>query len=232
MKLNVKLYNVADETQPLEVQELEGRKIEIFNLNDFPQAKDEFINQGKFFVWSSVDGVNYRVFIEPGYYEVSKPLFTPYVNKIWTDFWDTCEAATRKTTYRVIIPVSAVALIGCIASSFIPSPISTYISIALVIIAFICMVVSNRFTRKKINEANVTSVDLIKKEMGPKKFDEVLEARKNYMDAYYDSLYPEEDDEKDDVVEESAAPVEETSDVEVVEEAPKEENVIEEEINE
>ena len=48
-------------------------------------------------------------------------------------------------------------------------------------------------------DENVKSVGLIKKHLGENKFDKLLEKQKEYMDNYYDSLYP--DDEEDEVEE-------------------------------
>ena len=91
MKINPKLFNVAAEADPVDVQEFDERKVEIYMMDNYPKIKEEFINKGKFAVWSSIDGVNYRIFIEEGYYNELKELYSQPINKIWVDFWDTCE---------------------------------------------------------------------------------------------------------------------------------------------
>ena len=222
MRINPKLFTIANEAEPVDVQEFDGRKIEVFMMEPYPQVKEEFINKGKFAVWSSVDGVNYRLFIEDGYYNELKPLYSQAVNKIWVDFWDTCETLSRKMSRFVIFPVTLAAIGGCIGFSFLEKG-SLYAMIAVVVVAFVVMLFCNRLTRKKIYDANVASVELIKKALGgTKQFDEMLERQKNYMDSYYDNLYPEEDFEEEETDELSAPVIEE---VEVVEEESEKEVV-------
>ena len=201
MKVNVKLYNLVEGQQPLDVQEIDGRMVEIYNMDEFENVKQEFIKQGRFAVWSSVDGSNYRIFIEPGYYNEFKELYSLPINKIWVDFWDACEKLSRTATFKIIIPVTAVALAGCVGLSFWKSDISSYISIALVIVAFLVMMFSNGRAKRKIQDENVKSVDLIKKEIGEKRFEELIEARKDYTDKYYAALYPQDEVVEDNVEE-------------------------------
>lgn len=224
MRINPKLFTIANEVEPVDVQEFDGRKIEVFMMEPYPQVKEEFINKGKFAVWSSIDGVNYRLFIEDGYYNELKPLYSQAVNKIWVDFWDTCETLSRKMSRFVILPVTVVAIGGCIGFSFLEHG-SLYAMIAVVVVAFVIMLFCNRLTRKKIYDANVASVELIKKVLGgTKQFDEMLERQKNYMDSYYDSLYPEEETEELSApVVEEAEIVEERSEKEAAEEVGKNE---------
>ena len=209
MKVNVKLYNLVNGQSPLDVQQIDNRNVEIYSMVDFPQVKEEFIRQGRFAVWSSVDGNNYRIFIEPGYYNEFKELYSLPVNKIWVDFWDACEKLSHTATFKIIIPVTGVALAACVGLSFWKSEISSYISIALVILAFLVMMISNSRAKSKIQQENVKSVELIKKEVGEKRFEQLIEARKDYTDKYFAAIYPE------DVVEDEAEALEEP----VVEEA-------------
>ncbi len=196
MRLNPKLFDLGNEVEPVDVQEFDGRKIEVFMMGPFPQVQEEFINKGKFAVWSSVDGTNYRLFIEDGYYNELKPLYTSAVNKIWVDFWDACERISKKMSRNVILPVTLVALGGCIGFSFLKD-IGVYLMIAVVVIAFGAMMFCNRLTKKKIYDENQASVELIKKALGgSKQFDDILERQKTYMDNYYDSLYPDEEEEE------------------------------------
>lgn len=198
MKVNVKLYNLVNGQSPLDVQQIDNRNVEIYSMVDFPQVKEEFIRQGRFAVWSSVDGNNYRIFIEPGYYNEFKELYSLPVNKIWVDFWDACEKLSHTATFKIIIPVTGVALAACVGLSFWKSEISSYISIALVILAFLVMMISNSRAKAKIQQENVKSVELIKKEVGEKRFEQLIEARKDYTDKYFAAIYPE------DVVEDKA----------------------------
>ncbi len=199
MRINPKLFTIAEATDAIDVQEFDGRKIEIFHMDDYPKVKEEFINKGKFAVWSSVDGVNYRVFIEKGYHQELSALYTKAVNKIWVDFWDTCEVVSRKTSYRIILPVTIVAVAACIGLSFIPNQQASFFAmLGIVVVAFVVMLFFNRLTKKKIYDANVKSVEEIKKCVGgSKNFDALIEAQKNYMDAYYDALYPSNEEEED-----------------------------------
>ena len=79
-------------------------------MNEFQALMDEFINKGKFAVWSSVDGVNYHLYIEEGYYNELKQLYTQPINKIWVDFWDTCVAITKKSNTHYIVPLTIIAV--------------------------------------------------------------------------------------------------------------------------
>ena len=217
MKVNVKLYNLVTEQQPLEVQNIDGRVVEIYRMDDFERVKDEFIRQGRFAVWSSVDGSNYRIFIESGYYEEFKELYSEAINRIWVEFWDACEKLSRTSTFKITLPTTGIALAGCLLLSVLPglkgTDLGSYLSIGLVIVAFVVMMASNSRAKRKINEENVKSVDLIKKELGEKRFEKLIEARKDYTDRYFAALYPEDEVEVTEEVENV-----ETVEAEVVEE--------------
>ena len=222
MKVNVKLYNVVTDQQPLEVQNIDDRVVEIYSMDDFEKVKTEFIRQGRFAVWSSVDGKNYRIFIESGYYNEFKELYSTPINKIWVDFWDACEKISRTSTFKITLPVTGVALAGCLLVPYLlKGELGSYISIGLVIVAFIVMMFSNSIAKRKIQEQNVKSVDLIKKELGEKRFEQLIEGRKDYTDKYYAALYPEDEVEEttEEVETETVeSEVAETVEAEVVEE--------------
>lgn len=227
MKVNVKLYNLVNGQSPLDVQQIDNRNVEIYSMVDFPQVKEEFIRQGRFAVWSSVDGNNYRIFIEPGYYNEFKELYSLPVNKIWVDFWDACEKLSHTATFKIIIPVTGVALAACVGLSFWKSEISSYISIALVILAFLVMMISNSRAKSKIQQENVKSVELIKKEVGEKRFEQLIEARKDYTDKYFAAIYPEDVVEDEAETEALEEPVVEEAQVVETTEAEEKKEVIE-----
>lgn len=183
---------IADEVEPLEVQQLEGHNVEIYFMDDFNGVKEEFIAKGQFAVWASVDGVNYRVFIEKGYYEAVGELYTSPINQIWVDFWDKTDAISKKFSRRFIMPIMIAAILLCIVSFFLPGW-GNYVVIIALVVMFIGMIVSNSKTKKAIVAENIASRDLIIKHFGEKKFDKLIETQKEYMDEYYNKLYEEEE---------------------------------------
>ena len=85
------------------------------------------------------------------------------------------------------------------------------------------MMISNSSAKRKIQQENVKSVDLIKKELGEKRFEELIEARKDYTDRYFAALYPE-----DEVEEEAVDNIEDTTTTDVQEIETVEAEVVEE----
>ncbi len=197
MRINPKIFNLADGVQPIEVQEFDGRKVELFYLDDYDEVKDEFIAKSQFAVWSSIDGKNYRLFLEKGYYETVKELYEKPINKIWVDFWDSSENITKKTSHRFLIPMMIVCVGLCIASFFIPYDWASYVVIGILIVAFIAMIFVNSYNRKKIMQSNVESRNKIIEILGQNEFDDILKKQKEYIDDYFDKLYPSDLDDED-----------------------------------
>ena len=194
MRINPKIFTIADGATPIEVQEFDNRKIEVYYLDDYEDVKNEFIAKSQFAVWSSIDGVNYRLFLEKGYYEAVSELYQQPINKIWVDFWDTTESITKKTSHRILIPMMVVCCGLCIGSFFTNQNWVSYIIIGVLVLAFIGMIFVNSYTRKKVMEANVNSRNQISELLGQDNFDNILKKQKEYIDDYFDKLYPNDDE--------------------------------------
>lgn len=234
MKINPRLWDACNEIEAFEVQEFDDRKIEIYKMSQIDGVKEEFVIQkGQFACWTSVDGVNYRLIIEDGYYEEVKDLYKKDINKIWVDYWDVCDMQYKRFSRFCIYPIMIIAVILCIISIALGSylhKVGSYIIIAILIVLFIGMFALNRVLKKKQNEEHTKSRKLIYDILGEDRFNKLVEAQKNYMDKFFDDLYKDKDEkdpyeftEEDDQPKADETPVEEVK--ETTEEAKADEVV-------
>lgn len=206
MRINERVFERLN-GEAFEVQELaikkpkEGetskRKVELFYLDEYPDVLDEFSRQGKFAVWSSVDGVNYRLAIEKGYYQTLKQLYGVDVNTIWTDFWDECSVISSNFTKKVVFPGTVLVILSLIifyATLRNANPtLNNVLSIAVGAIYLFVVLVFRKLTTKKIGEANQRAIDEIKKFLGANRFEELLDEQRKYIDDYTQRLIEEAD---------------------------------------
>ena len=202
MKLNPKLYPVADDVTPIDVQEFDNHKVEVYLMDSFSGVKEEFVlGKGQFAVWSSIDGENYRLFLENGYYEKVGGLYTLPINKIWIEFWDTTDEISRKFSKKFIYPMLIVAVLSCVLSFFFSSLMGeagSYVLMAILALMFIAILAVNSKTKKSIMQENMNSRNKIIELLGEKEFYALIDAQKEYMDVYFDNLYPADDEALDD----------------------------------
>lgn len=197
MRLNPNIYKLAEGYEPIEVQEFDGRIVEVYHMDDFPSIYDQNTSRGKFVVWASANGKDYRLFIEKGFHEAVSELYTEPINKIWLDFWDKCDDTTKKFNFKILLPIALVCIAAFFIVSFIPGTESwsTYAELAILVVFVIGMLFLNKFTKKKLNDLNKESVDLIKGVLTVDGFNDVLERQKNYIDSFFDRKQAEIDAE-------------------------------------
>lgn len=229
MRINAKLYPVADEVTPYETQTFDNKKVELFMMSSFEGIKEEFvIKKGQFAVWSSMDGLNYRLFLEDGYYDTVKELYCETVNKIWLDFYDRTDAISGKFSKFFVYPLMAIAIAACVLSIVLQKQIGaigSWIIIGVLALMFVAMIFVNMKIKKVIVNENAKSRQLIVDHFGGNRFDELIELQKSYMDEYFNKLNPVEEENTDS---ENAENTENTENVEAEEAATTEENKAEE----
>ena len=95
------------------------------------------------------------------------------------------------------MPLALVCLAIYIILTIIPGIESwaMYVQIGIFVVFIVGLLLLNKFTKNKINEYNKASVNLIKEELTPEGFDNVLEKQKNYIDSFFAEKQREIDEE-------------------------------------
>ncbi len=198
MKLNERVFEVLN-GEPAEVQNLDGHEVKIYILDDYPDVLNEFVNKGKFAVWSCVDGTNYKLAIEKGYYDELRELYSDKVNDTWLKFWDECEKISSTFSKKIVLPATAVIIVIFVVlmalSNKMPGKLGTYLTLGLAIFYVLVILILRKLTTNKINIANQNALAVIKKNLGEAHFNDLLERQRNYIDAYYDTLSAKEEAE-------------------------------------
>lgn len=198
MKLNERVFEVLN-GEPVEVQNLDGHEVKIYILDDYPDVLNEFVNKGKFAVWSCVDGTNYKLAIEKGYYDELRELYSDKVNDTWLKFWDECEKISSTFSKKIVLPATAVIIVSFVVlmalSNKMPGKLGTYLTLGLAIFYVLVILILRKLTTNKINIANQNALAVIKKNLGEAHFNDLLERQRNYIDAYYDTLSAKEEAE-------------------------------------
>lgn len=198
MKLNERVFAVLN-GEPVEVQNLDGHEVKIYILDDYPDVLNEFVNKGKFAVWSCVDGTNYKLAIEKGYYDELRELYSDKVNDTWLKFWDECEKISSTFSKKIVLPATAVIIVIFVVlmalSNKMPGKLGTYLTLGLAIFYVLVILILRKLTTNKINIANQNALAVIKKNLGEAHFNDLLERQRNYIDAYYDTLSAKEEAE-------------------------------------
>lgn len=187
MRLNPKVFELANGIEPQERQEFDGRVVEIYYMNDFDEVYQANCPKGKFALWTSNDGFNYRLFIEKGYYEQLSELYSDKVNKIWLDFWDKCDETTKKYNFKVMLPLALGCLIAyLLISTLWDSSAAIYVEFGILALFIVGLFALNKVTKNKLAIYNQESVNEIKKVTGSKHFDELMTMQKTYIDEYFE----------------------------------------------
>lgn len=198
MKLNERVFEVLN-GEPVEVQNLDGHEVKIYILDDYPDVLNEFVNKGKFAVWSCVDGTNYKLAIEKGYYDELRELYSDKVNDTWLKFWDECEKISSTFSKKIVLPATVVIIVIFVVlmalSNKMPGKLGTYLTLGLAIFYVLVILILRKLTTNKINIANQNALAVIKKNLGEAHFNDLLERQRNYIDAYYDTLSAKEEAE-------------------------------------
>ncbi|HHX76614.1 MAG TPA: hypothetical protein GX698_04470 [Acholeplasmataceae bacterium] len=177
---------------PFRVEKYKDATLEMYYLNDRNDFH-KFAQRGRFSVWTS-DGVNYRLFVEKGYYEAVPNLYKNEVNDIWLDFTNSIYGAQRKMSRKYMM-VSMIVLLVVLGASMLLQTFwaeqANNIFLAAMVVLFIGLFVSSNGQQKRlrslVQEENKKATELIKNELGEAAFQEILDNQEKYYQKYFNT---------------------------------------------
>lgn len=190
MKINHKIYNTIVST-PFDVQELDGGvKIELHSLNENEALFNEYAQRkGKFSVWTSLDGMTYRLLLEDSYYARLRELYGRRVNQCMITFWDDVEKERSKVMKWFFI-ISGVLLVGLfVFLTFFPNVLDQTGQMIVMFATLIGFIIVNTVINKKVdtivNKHNSIAVEKIKNIVGHDRFEELLDETRAHYDDFF-----------------------------------------------
>lgn len=202
MKLNPKVYKNLN-GEPFEVQSIDGVKVAFYDMNETNYLA-QYASRGKFAIWTSNGGDDYKVLIEKSYYEALKPFYEYDVNKIWLGFLNQASEITKKVNMYFIIPTMVLYLVLATVSAIFFQDLMIQVLIGLLVVVFVSNIFQTRITSKRVRESNIKAQEDIRNTLGTDTFDELVKAQEEHYKNYFKF------DEPDASVENLEEPVEET----------------------
>lgn len=205
MKILPKEYAKA-QGQPFRVEDYKGAKLEMYYLDDRSDY-GKFAQRGRFSVWTS-NGVDYRLFVDKGYYNAVGDLYRNDVNTIWLDFTNSIYGAHQKLSkFFMLIQLGLFALmfaILMIVPQLIPSA-SDVVFLVVMVVMFIGIMTSSQIQQKKlkgiVSKENENASNLIKKALGEANYKEILANQEKYYESYFRPSVEEEVEEENETKE-------------------------------
>jgi len=183
MKLNPKIYKNLNQ-EPFLEQEIEGVKVAFYDMNE-TQYLTQYAGRGKFALWTSNGGDDYKVLIEKSYYEALQPFYDYDVNKIWIDFLSNAGNITKKMSRLFLIPsLIFYVLISTLALLFLEDQIVP-IFLGVIVVIFGINIFQTRVTSNKVREANIQAQDQIRETLGATTFDQLVVAQEEHYKNYF-----------------------------------------------
>ncbi len=183
MKLNPKVYKTLNQ-EPFLEQEIEGIKVAFYDMNE-TKYLTQYAGRGKFALWTSNGGNDYKVLIEKSYYEALQPFYDYDVNKIWIEFLTNAGNITKKMSRLFLIPsLIFYVLVSTLALLFLEDQIVP-IFLGVIVVIFGINIFQTRATSNKVREANIKAQDQIREALGETTFDQLVDAQEEHYKNYF-----------------------------------------------
>lgn len=183
MKLNPRVFKNLN-TEPFLEQDIDGQKVSFYDMNE-TQYLTQYAGRGKFAIWTSNGGDEYKVLIEKSYYEALEPFYSYDVNKIWLNFLTSASQITRKMSMWFLIPTMLIYLaIVAVATIYFPDQIIAVL-LGLIVVIFGSNIIQTRLTSNRVKEANINAQNQIRETLGNEVFDGLVQAQEDHYKAYF-----------------------------------------------
>lgn len=189
MKLNPRIFKTLD--NPVETQDVNGRKIEIHYMND-TQYFARYAQQGQFAVWTS-DGSDYKLLIERDYLKTLRPLYTSRINDVWIRFYEKATQVRNNIFLKLILPILITALAIVIIFAAVPvlRQYQTIVLIGILVVVLASNILQSTLMKRRIESAREEAVIEIKETLGEEQFKSLIEQQGKFYDNFFD--FTEED---------------------------------------
>ncbi|MGI6771522.1 MAG: hypothetical protein GX546_04770 [Acholeplasmataceae bacterium] len=171
MKINKRLFDALTR-EPNEVQEIDGKKLEIFFMTE--EEKVRFEGEGRYTLWTS-DGKDFRFLVNEDFYNygVIKEFYTQPVNTEWIKYVDVISKYQRKFLFALMIPLMVLYVVVAILSILFLADYSLYILIGMMVVVFIVNALQTKVVRQKMDAENEITQKAIQDYLTPEVYDQV-----------------------------------------------------------
>lgn len=152
MKINKKIFDSLTR-EPNEVQEFEGKTLEIFYMTEEEQTNFEL--DGRYSIWTS-DGKNFRFLVNKDFYNYGtvKEFYVPSVNEKWINYILKISNFQRKFLYALMLPIMILYIALSVVSILFLKDYALYILIGMMVVIFVVNAVQSRIMRRRMEEEN------------------------------------------------------------------------------
>lgn len=193
MKINAKAYRSFNDSEPIEIQEIDGRTIEIYAMNESPYLS-QYVPRGRFYFWTS-DGKGYRLVVERGFYEHVSYFFSDQINGIWVNFLeDLSKTYSKSNKLYFVSTIGIIAALMILAAIIIPQHL-VWIFVGGMIFSIVANAVYSKKMSKIVHDKNLKAQDEIREALTDEGFERLLNEQQAYMGQYFKS--DEDEDELD-----------------------------------
>lgn len=184
MKLCTRVYDGLEGMEPFEVQNIrDGVKMELYYMNDTPFV-DEYTRKAEFAVFSTKDGLTYRLMVEKGYYEVMHELYDVEVNTIWEQYWVDINRCRKNYLYKILVPI----LLVCVGISYLVIYLTKnniWALLACIFGMFLATSLLNGWNKGKMQKINYEAGNKIREAKGIAHFEALAKEQEKYYAKFF-----------------------------------------------